>query len=80
MTPNLATELEIRASLLRDLAVRDLADGHPREEFPLERGSARIDVALIGATLTGYEIKSDFDTFARFSNQIHANNRSFASI
>ncbi len=51
-----------------------------REEFRIERGGSRIDVAEIGAKLIGYEIKSDLDTFIRFSNQIHAYNRVFDEI
>jgi hypothetical protein len=51
-----------------------------REEFRIERGGSRIDVAEIGTKLIGYEIKSDLDTFTRFSNQIHAYNRVFDDI
>jgi hypothetical protein len=51
-----------------------------REEFSIERGGARVDVAEIGSRLVGYEIKSDVDTFIRFSNQIHAYNRVFDEI
>jgi len=80
MIPTPVTEPEIRALLLSELEARDLAGGTVREEFPVERGSARIDVAVIGMTLDGYEIKSDLDTFTRFSNQIHAYNRVFDSI
>lgn len=72
-------EHEIRAALLRFITLS--VDGSViREEFRIERGGARIDVAEIGTRLVGYEIKSDVDTFTRFSNQIHAYNRVFDEI
>lgn len=74
------SEQEIRDALL--LGLRDSAeDGQVvQEELRLERGTSRIDVAVIGKLLVGYEIKSDADTFARFSNQIHSYNRVFDQI
>lgn len=80
MLPPPITEGEIRAALLDSLG-NVLQDGtRVQEELRLERGSARIDVAVIGSKLIGYEIKSDADTFARFANQIHAYNRVFDEI
>lgn len=73
------TELEIRTRLRSDLA-RALKAGRLVEEFPIEAGLARIDVAFIEDCLTGYEIKSDLDSFTRFANQIHAYNRVFDTI
>ena len=35
-------------------------------------GSARIDVALISGQLSGFEIKSDYDTLDRLARQMHA--------
>lgn len=72
-------EKEIRFALLKRMSVNSHGP-MIREEFRIERGGSRIDVAEIGAKLVGYEIKSDFDTFARFSNQIHAYNRVFDEI
>lgn len=72
-------EREIRAALLARLS--DLhRDSMVLEEFRIERGSSRIDVAVIDEELVGYEIKSDKDTLVRFSNQIHAYNRVFDRI
>ena len=71
-------EYEIRSSLLQYLTTHtNNNDARIKEEFRIERGGARIDVAVIGSTLIGYEIKSDEDSFVRFSNQIHAYNRVF---
>jgi hypothetical protein len=74
------SEQEIRDALL--FGLRDSAADTERvqEELRLERGTSRIDVAVIGKSLIGYEIKSDVDTFARFSNQIHSYNRVFDEI
>mgnify|MGYP000980928233 CR=1 FL=1 len=72
-------EHEIRAALLRFIEL-SAGDSVVREEFRIEQGGARIDVAKIGTRLVGYEIKSDIDTFVRFSNQIHAYNRVFDEI
>ncbi|WP_124530282.1 sce7726 family protein [Burkholderia sp. Bp8991] len=74
------TEAEIRAALLARLMRRRSARQHVQEEFRIERGGARIDVAVFGKDMVGYEIKSDLDTFSRFSNQIHAYNRVFDQI
>ncbi|MEX5745789.1 sce7726 family protein [Massilia sp. X63] len=74
------SEQEIREALLFDLKDCALDTECVQEELRLERGSSRIDVAVIGKLLVGYEIKSDVDTFARFSNQIHSYNRVFDQI
>jgi hypothetical protein len=76
--PRLA-EHELRSALLELLAKRRQRH-RIFEELHLENGLARIDVATVGSQLTGYEIKSDFDKPARFSNQIHAYNRAFDEI
>lgn len=77
MNLDAATEREIRDQLLRQLADNNAANDVIGEEFPLEGGSVRIDVIQLGAELTGYEIKSDQDTFIRLANQLHAYNRVF---
>ncbi|CAE6791417.1 sce7726 family protein [Paraburkholderia domus] len=74
------TEVEIRTALLARLMRRRSTRQHVQEEFRIERGGARIDVAVFGKGMVGYEIKSDLDTFSRFSNQIHAYNRVFDQI
>lgn len=73
-------EQEIRGALLDQLSTHRKRGNKVLEEFRIERGGARIDVAEIGKHLVGYEIKSDKDSFARFSNQIHAYNRVFDRI
>lgn len=73
-------ERDIRAALLHFLAADVSGNTKIQEEFRVDRGSSRIDVAVIGEALVGYEIKSDRDSFARLSNQIHAYNRIFDSV
>lgn len=73
-------EGEIRAALLHCLADSHVNGAVICEEFRIERGASRIDVAVIGSKILGYEIKSDLDSFKRFSNQIHAYNRVFDEI
>lgn len=76
----LVDESEIRSALLCNLAASNFGGAVVQEEFRIERGGARVDVAVIGSTLVGYEIKSDHDSFIRFPNQIHAYNRIFDEI
>lgn len=73
-------EHEIRSALIAFLGSANHGDSKILEEFRIDRGGSRIDMAVIGQELVGYEIKSDKDTFARFSNQIHAYNRVFDRI
>lgn len=73
------TETEIRSALLKQLS-RRAKTSSVQEELRIEQGSSRIDIAVIGRRLVGYEIKSDADTFQRFSNQIHSYNRVFDEI
>jgi hypothetical protein len=73
------SENEIRAALLKQL-IRRAKTSRVQEELRIEQGASRIDVAVIGKRLLGYEIKSDSDTFLRFSNQIHSYNRVFDEI
>ncbi len=74
-------ESELRAMLKAQLATNALgADQFLVEELGIERGGARIDVAMIGDQLIGFEIKSDIDTLDRLSFQIHAYNRVFDQI
>jgi hypothetical protein len=80
MTNKPVEEAEIRAALLACLRAEISMGAKVHEEFRIERGGSRIDVAVIGPRLVGYEIKSDADSFVRFANQIHAYNRVFDEI
>lgn len=42
------------------------------DEFALDRGAARIDVAVVNGELQGYEIKSASDTLERLATQVPA--------
>jgi len=42
------------------------------EELSLCQGDARVDVAVVNGSFSGYEIKSDRDTLARLPNQLAA--------
>lgn len=72
------TEAELRACVRRYLEAD--VPGRLFEEFGVERGAARIDFAVAGSDLHGYELKSDFDSTGRLVNQIHAYNRVFDRI
>lgn len=71
------TELELREALRVRLRA-GLTDGAQIiEELSIERGSARIDLAIVNGALIGYEIKSDFDSLDRLAHQMHAYHRVF---
>jgi hypothetical protein len=74
------TEQQLRDALRAHLASSLTPEGRIVEELGVERGGARIDVALITDRLLGFEIKSDLDTFDRLTNQIHAYNRVFDEV
>lgn len=75
------TELELRAFIRERLSARASAPGTRMfEELGLERGAARVDLALVGERLEAFELKSDLDSFGRLHNQIHAYNRVFDRI
>jgi hypothetical protein len=40
------------------------------DELSLAQGEARVDLAVINGSFSGYEIKSDLDTFIRLPNQL----------
>lgn len=46
-------------------------------ELGLQHGKCRADIAIVNGKLTGYEIKSEFDTLGRLSHQVEAYNRIF---
>lgn len=75
------TESELRAFVRERLSKRASAPGARMfEELGIERGSARVDVALVDKGLEAFELKSDLDDFGRLHNQIHAYNRVFDRI
>lgn len=75
------TETELRDFVREHLNARASAPGvRMLEELGLERGAARVDLALVGDGLEAFELKSDLDTFGRLHNQIHAYNRVFDRI
>jgi len=75
--PRRLTELELRQALRERLRAGLTKDAQVIEELGIERGSARIDLALVNGSLIGYEIKSDFDSLDRLANQMHAYHRVF---
>lgn len=79
--PSLITESELRAFVRERLRERASAPGARMfEELGIERGAARVDMALIDDVLEAFELKSDLDDFGRLHNQIHAYNRVFDRI
>jgi len=75
------SELELRELVRAQLDCRARSQGlRLYEELAIERGGARVDLALVGGELEAFELKSDFDTFGRLHNQIHAYNRVFDRI
>ena len=77
MAPFLETDLRYS---LKGLVATQCQHTLVVEEFGVERGGARIDLALIANDLHGYEIKSDLDNLDRLRFQIHAFNRVFDRI
>lgn len=74
------TEQELRRALVAWLAPRLAADDLLVEELGIENGMARVDVAQVGRSLCGFEIKSDFDTLDRLAHQMHAYHRVFDAL
>lgn len=75
------TELELREALRLHLSQTNDSTALMFEEWNIESGQSRIDMAVVTTTsLLGYEIKSDFDSTHRLFNQIHAYNRTFDHI
>lgn len=74
------TEHELRQALAAWLAPRLSGDDLLVEELGIENGTARVDVAQLGRSLCGFEIKSDFDTLDRLAHQMHAYHRVFDAL
>lgn len=69
----------IRTALKADLKRHHAGDKKLRivEEFCVEHGAIRIDIAVVNGLLHGYEIKSDRDTLLRLPEQMNAYNAVF---
>jgi len=69
----------IRSALKADLEKLHVGDAKLRivEEFGIEHGAARVDIAVVNGILHGYEIKSDRDTLLRLPEQMAAYNSVF---
>jgi len=65
---------EIRLALRDKLEAihADESDTAIIDELSLCQGNARVDVAVVNGSFSGYEIKSDRDTLARLPNQLAA--------
>ena len=72
----------IRASLKAALEKQYAGDNKLRivEEFCIEHGAIRIDIAVVNGILHGYEIKSDRDTLLRLPEQMDAYNSVFDQV
>jgi hypothetical protein len=74
------SEASLRSALLARLSFSMGKNDLLIEELGVEHGSARIDVALASSVLTGYEIKSDYDTLDRLARQMHSYHRVFDTL
>jgi hypothetical protein len=72
----------IRAALKVELEKLHAGDDKLRivEEFGIEHGAIRIDIAVVNGLLHGYEIKSDRDTLLRLPEQMDAYNSVFDQV
>jgi len=62
---------DIRSHLMTELrSNHDLGDTLLIDELGLCQGNARIDIAVVNGTLSGYEIKSEADTLYRLPHQV----------
>lgn len=73
---------EIRAALREKLHL--IHAGEPDtaiiDELSLSQGEARVDVAVVNGTFSGYEIKSDRDTLTRLPHQLAVYEQCFNTI
>jgi hypothetical protein len=72
-------DYEIRVILKRTELAQHISDPLTKivEELELPAASARIDLAVINGTMTGYEIKSSLDNLKRLPNQLEAYRKIF---
>lgn len=68
---------EIRAALRQQLETvyRNDVGTLVIDELGLCEGDARVDIAVVNGSLTGYEIKSEADTLQRLPNQVNVYSR-----
>lgn len=71
------TEAEVRESLRSTLMSAASAPAEAVYEFWVPKSNERADVAVIGARLDGYEIKTERDTLKRLPRQAEAYGRVF---
>jgi len=64
-------DTQVRIALRQELESRLLKRGNTVifEEFAVKHGQARIDLAVIGESIHGYEIKGDMDSLKRLPGQ-----------
>lgn len=69
----------IRSALRTELAVEYATepDSVVFDEFVVGHGAARVDIAVVGSSLAGFEIKSDLDTLERLPRQVRFYNSVF---
>jgi hypothetical protein len=70
---------EIRRAVRAQFA-SELNQGLVLEELSLERGLARVDLALMNESFWGFELKSDLDTLIRLPQQIEVYGSIFDSM
>ena len=72
-------DLMIRSALKKRLENNHVRDERVRiiEEFGVQHGVARIDIAVVNGIMHGYEIKSDQDTLQRLPEQMSVFNSVF---
>lgn len=63
---------DIRESLKESLLRKHLDDPNTKviEEYEIDMGEVRVDIAVVNGSINGYEIKSDRDTLERLPKQI----------
>jgi len=83
LTSDSIIRVALRNVLEKDLQKHSLESKQPVkifEEFGVQHGIARIDIAIINDIIHGYEIKSDKDTLDRLSKQMNEYNAVFDKI
>lgn len=63
---------DIRAALRHQLSAEHCADTLILDELGLACSTARVDVAVLNGSMSGFEIKSDVDSLARLPRQVAA--------
>jgi len=77
MAPSEASEKAIRQALRQRVLTTTVGAQQTVDEFWVPRSHERADIAVIGKTLDGFEIKSSRDTLARLPRQVSAYGRIF---